>query len=85
MNFENIRIEQDNQVDFEQVASQSVSIITAIRKQLSTFLFRSELQQAQASYRMKQQRQQREAALQNALPGLSLEEKLRHGLYRYMD
>ena len=85
MNFENIRIEQDNQVDFEQVASQSVSIITAIRKQLSTFLFRSELQEAQASYRMKQQRQQREGGLHNALPGLSLEEKLRHGLYRYMD
>lgn len=85
MNTKSIRIEHDNQPDLEQLASGSVSIIATIRKQLSALLFRSELQKAQAGYRLKQQRQQRNQAATNSFTGLSIDEKLRHGLYRYMD
>jgi hypothetical protein len=85
MNSKSIRIEQENQATFEQLASGPSSFIVAIRRQLSAILFRSELQKAQAIYRSKRQRLQQDRPTPNALTGLSLEEKLRHGMYRHMD
>ena len=85
MNSKAIHIEQYANTDIDQLVSRPASVITAICEKVSGFLVRSEQHRAQAEYRAKQQRQARIEAHQDAFLGLSLEEKLRHGMYRWMD
>jgi hypothetical protein len=52
---------------------------------VSAFFVRSELAQAQAEYQVKQQRQSTHRNPQNMVNCLPLEEKLRLGMYHWMD
>ena len=85
MNSKSIRIEHNSQADFVEITSALVSTLSAICKKLAGLLIRTELEKAQESYRAKQQHQMRQQITQDALQGLSIEEKMRHGMYRFMN
>jgi len=82
MNSKSIHIDQNIHSNFDATALQSASIVRKIYKGLSGLLFRSELEKSQARYQAKQQRQDPQ---HGSLKDLSMEDKLRHGMYRWMD
>jgi len=82
MNGKSIQIDQNANSHFNAIALQPASTIGKIYRTLSGLLFRSELEKAQARY---QARHQRKGLQHNPLKDLPLEEKLRFGMYRWMD
>jgi len=82
MNSKSIQIDQNIHSNFDATTLQSASIIHKFCKALSGLLFRSELGKAQARYQAKQQRQDLQ---HDSFNDFSMEDKLRHGMYRWMD
>ncbi len=82
MNSKSIHIDQNIHSNLDAATLQSASIIRKIYKGLSGLLFRSELEKAQARYQTKQQRQ---SPQQHTFNNFSMEDKLSHGMYRWMD
>ena len=71
--------------NYADLTVQPVSAITALYRKVSALFVRSELAKAQAGYRTKQQRQTTHRNPQNMVNSLPIEEKLRLGMYRWID
>jgi hypothetical protein len=67
----------------EKIAATQTSFITAVIEKLASFLTRSEIDKAQARYKAKLNAQA--GSQQDMVRGLPVEEKLRLGMYRFMD
>ena len=62
-----------------------LSVITPIGKKVASFFVRSELARAQGEYHRKQQRLSVHRSRQDILGSLPVEDKLRLGMYRWMN
>ena len=67
------------------LASQQVSFLTAIIRTVSRFIIRSEIEKSQAIYKMKRQQEAKPQLHQDIVNTLPVEEKLRLGMYHFMD
>jgi hypothetical protein len=85
MNTKSIHIDHSTHANYADLATQPVSIIAALCNRISTFFVRSELEKAQAAYQVKQQRRSTHRNPQNMIDSLPVEEKLRLGMYHWMD
>jgi len=68
----------------EKLATAQTSFITGIIRKAFDFLTRSEIEQAQASYRLKRKHEAQAELHQDIVGTLSIEEKLRLGMYHFM-
>ena len=68
----------------EKLATEQTSLFTAIIRKVSAFLTRSEIEQAQASYKMKRKHEAQAELHQDIVGKLPAEEKLRLGMYHFM-
>jgi hypothetical protein len=66
-------------------ALQQQNFLTAIVKKAAALFARSEIKQSQAWYRMKRERAVQHELHQDIVGTLPVEEKLRLGMYRFMD
>jgi len=80
MNTKSIHIDHSSYAD---LAAQPVSLIATFFKKVSSLFIRSELEKAQANYRLKQQQQSPQQ--QDILSSMPVETKLGLGMYRLMD
>ena len=71
--------------NFETVISRQVAKVSTLLKKVRGFIVRSRIEQAQANYQMKRKLQEQQKNYQDTLKGLPLEEKLRLGMYQFMD
>jgi hypothetical protein len=85
MTSKTIRIDHVTQANCADLTVQPVSAITALYRKISTLFVRSELAKAQAGYRTKQQRQTTHRIPQDMINSLAVEDKLRLGMYRWID
>ena len=69
---------------FERLATTQTSFITEIFRKLLNFLTRSEIEQARASYKMKRKHETQAELHQDIVSTLPIEEKLRLGMYHFM-
>lgn len=83
MNTKSIHIDHSNHSSYSDLAAQPVSLIATAFKKASSFFFRSELEKAQANYRLKQNQQSPQQ--QDILSSMPVETKLGLGMYRLMD
>ena len=67
----------------EKLAATQTSFVTGVIAKISSFLTRSEIEKLQARYRAKQNALAE--SHQDVVRGLPVEEKLRLGMYRFMD
>ena len=77
---------QNNDIEnsrLEQLTTAQTSFITGTISKVFDSLTRSEIERAQASYRMKR-KHETQAELQDIVHSLPVEEKLRLGMYHYM-
>ena len=78
---------QNNDIEnsrLEQLTTALTSFITGTISKVFDSLTRSEIERAQASYRMKR-KHETQAELQDIVHSLPVEEKLRLGMYHFMD
>jgi hypothetical protein len=68
----------------EKLATAQTSLITGAIRKLFDFLTRSEIEQAQASYKMKRKHETQAELHQDIVGTLPIEEKLRLGMYHFM-
>jgi len=85
MNTKSIHIDHSTHANYADLTSQPASIIAALCNKVSAFFVRSELAKARANYQIKQQRRSTHRNPQNMVNSLPLEEKLRLGMYHWMD
>ena len=85
MTSKTIRIDHGNQANCVDLTVQPVSFISALYRRISALFVRSELAKAQAGYRTKQQRQTTHRMPQDMINSLAVEDKLRLGMYRWID
>jgi hypothetical protein len=85
MNTKSIHIDHSTHANYADLATQPVSIIAALYNKVSAFFVRSELEKAQAAYQVKQQRRSTHHNPQTIINSLPIEEKLRLGMYPWMD
>jgi len=85
MNTESIHINHGTESNHTDLTVQPVSAITALYRKVSALFVRSELAKAQAGYRVKHQRQTTHRNPQDMVNSLAVEDKLRLGLYRWID
>ena len=85
MTSKTIHIDHDTQTNYADLTVQPVSVITALYRKVSALFVRSELAKAQAGCRIKQQRQTTHRNPQDMINSLAVEDKLRLGLYRWID
>ncbi len=69
---------------FEKLATAQTSFVTTLIRKVSAALTRSEIERAQASYKMKRAHQTQSELNQDIVGTLPVEEKLRLGMYRFM-
>lgn len=78
---------QNNDIEnsrLEQLTTAQTSFITGIISKVFDSLTRSEIEKAQASYRMKR-KHETQAELQDIVHSLPIEEKLGLGMHHFMD
>jgi len=68
----------------EKLATAQTSFVTTIIRKVSDFLTRSEIEQAQAGYKMKRKHETQAELRQDIVGALPIEEKLRLGMYHFM-
>jgi hypothetical protein len=85
MTSKTIHIDHSTQANYADLTVQPISAITELYRKVSALFVRSELAKAQAGYRTKQQRQTTHRNPQNMVNSLPIEEKLRLGMYRWID
>ena len=78
-NFSTTTVERDNSL------TQPVSMLSKFASKISSYIFRSELERSQAKYRAKQQHNDRKQVQRDIVNTLPIEDKLRLGMYRWMD
>lgn len=83
MNSNSLQISDISTSSLDSAATTPISFIASAISKISSYLVRSEAEKAQASYRMKRETQS--AAHTDMVRGLPVEEKLRLGMYRFMD
>ena len=69
---------------FEKLATAQTSFISAFIRKVSDALTRSEIERAQASYKMKRACETQSELYQDIVDTLPVEEKLRLGMYHFM-
>jgi hypothetical protein len=69
----------------EVLASQQVSFLTRVFRTASGFMVRTDIEKSQARYQRKLQQQAKSRLVSDVLNTLPVEEKLRLGMYRFMD
>ena len=85
MTSKTIQIDHGTQAKYAELTVQPASFITAVYRKVSALFVRSELEKAQAGYRTKQQRQTSHRNSQDMINSLAVEDKLRLGMYRWID
>ena len=85
MTSKTIRIDHGTHTNCADLTDQPISFITTIYRKVSSLFARSELAKAQAGYRVKQQRQTTHRHPQDIVSSLAVEDKLRFGMYRWID
>jgi len=83
MNTKSIHIDHSTHSNYTDLATQPISLIVTLCKKASSLFIRSELEKAQANYRLKQQQQSPQQ--QDILSSMPVETKLGLGMYRLMD
>jgi hypothetical protein len=71
--------------NFETVISRQISNISTMFKKVKEFIVRFRIEQVPADYQMKRKLEAQKQNHQGTLKGLPLEEKLRLGMYHFMD
>ncbi len=85
MNSESLQYDNSVNSGIEMPVLQQPGFFTAIVKRAVALFARSEIEQSQAWYRKKRERAVRHEIHQNIVGTLPVEEKLRLGMYRFMD
>ena len=85
MNSKNLQYDTAEISNLETVISRQVSNVSTILNKVKGFIVRSRTEQAQAYYQMKRKLEAQKQNHQGTLKGLPLEEKIRLGLYHFMD
>jgi hypothetical protein len=85
MNSESLQYSIVGNSKLETFISQQVSFLTTIIRQASSFINRSEIEKSQARYKMKRQQRAQAQLHQDIVNTLSVEEKLRLGMYHFMN
>ncbi len=85
MNSNSLQHSNAGNTKLETFVSQQVSFLTTIIRKASSFFIRSEIEKSQARYKMKRQQQARAQLHQDIVNTLPVEEKLRLGMYHFMD
>jgi hypothetical protein len=85
MNSNSLQHSNAGNTKLETFVSQQVSFLTTIIRKASSFFIRSEIEKSQARYKMKRQQQARAQLHQDIVNTLPVEEKLRLGMYHFMN
>ena len=85
MNTKSIHIDHSTHANYADLTTQPASIIAALCNKVPALFVRSGLAKAQAIYQGKQQRRSTHRNPQNMVNGLPVEEKLRLGMYHWMN
>jgi hypothetical protein len=83
MNSKSLQYSNITSSKLENIATTQTSFITGVITKISNFVFRSETQKAQARYKAKHNAQAE--SRRDMVHGLPVEEKLRLGMYRFMN
>lgn len=85
MNSDSLQYDNSINSGIELPVLQQPGFFTAIVKKAAAMFARGEIEQSQAWYRMKRERAVQHKLHQNIVDTLPVEEKLRFGMYRFMD
>jgi hypothetical protein len=85
MNSKTLRHRNAGNTKLEAFASQQISFFTTISRKVSAFIMRSETEKSRARYKMKRQQQAQAQLHQDIVNTLPVEEKLRLGMYHFMN
>jgi hypothetical protein len=85
MNSNSLQHSNAGNTKLETFVSQQVSFLTTIIRKAFSFFIRSEIEKSQARYKMKRQQQARAQLHQDIVNTLPVEEKLRLGMYHFMN
>ncbi len=72
-------------LQYSPIVNQHSSIFTAIKQRISAWIQRQAMAQARANYRSRLQQETRKDLRRNILSDLPVEEKLRLGMYPFID
>ncbi|MGI9293818.1 MAG: hypothetical protein ACR2PS_07520 [Pseudomonadales bacterium] len=84
MNSKSLQYANSANSTLEKFATAQTNFVTAIIRKVSDYLARSEIEQAQAYYKMKRNHGTQTEQPQDIVSALPIEEKLRLGMYHYM-
>ena len=85
MNSKSLQYNTAEYSNFETVISRQISNVSTMLKKAKGFIARSRIEQAQAYYQMKRKLEAQKQIHQHTLKGLPLEEKIRLGMYHFID